>query len=312
MPGTLLERHFHAEIAARHHQRVSDRHDLVDALDRLRFFDLGHHQRAAFDDCLDLVDVLRALNERERDPVDVLLQRRGEVGAILVGHGGGRNGRVGQAHALLVGDAPRDFDDGQRAASLGRGDPQHHFAVVDEYPVPLRERAQDFRMRQIDARLPAGRGVAVKDEGLAALQVGGAAGERAEPELRPLQVDKDADRAAGLFLHIADHRDPLPHHVMRSVAHVDAEDVRAGGEQRRDGLSVGRSGPEGGDDFDAAATGLHWRSPIIGGAYRQVRFGLGSRSVDVRGLRDLPGRSVAPSSSSTSLPVSTSKNPVRL
>ena len=137
-------------------------------------------------------------------------------------------------------------------------------------------------MRQIDARLPARRGVAVENEGFAVAQVGGAVGESAEPELRPLEVDKDADRAAGLFLHLADHRDPLPHHVVRSVAHVDAENVRAGGEQRRDGLSVRRSGPEGGDDFDAAATGLHWRSPMIGGANRQVRFRLGSRSVDVR------------------------------
>ena len=179
------------------------------------------------------------LHERERDPVDILLERRSEIGVILVGHGRGRNGRVGQAHALLVGDAPGDFDDGQHAASLGGGDPQHHFAVVDEEPVSLGERAQDFRMRQIDARLAAGGGVAVKDEGLAVLQFGGAAGERAEPELRPLQVDKDADRAAGLFLDIADHRDPFAHPVMRSMAHVDAEDVRAGGEQGRDGLAVG-------------------------------------------------------------------------
>src|SRR6202041_862834 len=150
-------------------------------------------------------------------------------------------------------------------------DAEHHFAVVDEYPVPLRERAQDFRMRQIDARLAPRRGVAVKDEGLTALQVGGAVGERPEPELRPLQIDKDTDWAAGLFLHLADHRDPLPHHVMRSMAHVDAEDVGAGGEQGGYGLSVGRSRPERGDDFDAAAAGLHWRSPIIGGAYRKVR-----------------------------------------
>ncbi len=56
------------------------------------------------------------------------------------------------------------------AAALGRGDPQHHLAVVDEEPVALGERAQDFRMRQIDARLAAGRGVAVEDEGLALAQ----------------------------------------------------------------------------------------------------------------------------------------------
>ena len=48
----------------------------------------------------------------------------------------------GKLHALLVGDASRDFDDGQRATSLGRGDQQHHFAVVDEDPVPLASELQ--------------------------------------------------------------------------------------------------------------------------------------------------------------------------
>ena len=138
----------------------------------------------------------------------------------------------GKLTPFLLETRPGDFDDGQRPASLGRGDPQHHLAVVDEDSVPLRERAQDFRMRQIDARLAPGRGIAVKDEGLAVLQLGGAVGERAEPELWPLQVDKDADRAAGLFLHIANHRNPLSHSVMRSMAHIDAKDVGAGGEQR--------------------------------------------------------------------------------
>ena len=88
MPGTRSSRHFHSEIAARHHQGVSDPHDLVDALDRLRFFDLGHHKRPAFDDFLDLDNVFRTLNEQQRDPVDILLKRRVEIGAILFGHGG--------------------------------------------------------------------------------------------------------------------------------------------------------------------------------------------------------------------------------
>ena len=167
-------------------------------------------------------------------------------------------------------------------------------------------------MRQIDARLAAGSGVAVKDEGLAVAKVDAAACERAEPELRPLQVDKDADRAAGLFLDLADHRDPLPHPVMRGVAHVDAKDVGAGGEQGGDRLAVGRGGAEGGDDLDAAATGLHWRSsdnrrrlpPCLFFAPPHVRT-------------DFLVQGFAWSVSCTvqlfeSLPVSTSKNPVRL
>ena len=68
----------------------------------LRFLDLGHHQRAAVGDRLDLDDVLRTLHEREGDPVDVFLERRGEVGAILVRHRRGRDRGVGETHALLA------------------------------------------------------------------------------------------------------------------------------------------------------------------------------------------------------------------
>ena len=123
-------------------------------------------------------------------------------------------------------------------------------------------------MWEVHARLPAGRGVAVEDEGLAVPQVDGAVDECAEPELRPLQVDKDADRATGLLLDVADHRDPLAHPVMRSMAHVDPEHVGSGGEKRSDGLAVSRSRAERGDDFDAAAAGLQLRSSTIGEAWR--------------------------------------------
>ena len=137
-------------------------------------------------------------------------------------------------------------------------DVQQQLAVVDQNPVAGRERAQDFRMRQIDARRSAERRVAVESEDVALAQIGAAAGEGAEPQFRSLQIDEDADRAAGLFFERANHRHALAHDVMRGVAHVDAEDVGAGGEQGRDGLAVARGGAEGGDDLDAAATGLQF------------------------------------------------------
>ena len=58
-----------------------------------------------------------------------------------------------------------------------------------------------------------------------------AAGEGAEPQLRALQVDQDADRPAGVRLDAADHADQLAHAVVAGVAHVDAEHVGAGLEQ---------------------------------------------------------------------------------
>jgi hypothetical protein len=124
-------------------------------------------------------------------------------------------------------------------------------------PMAGRKRAQDFRVRQIDPRRSAQRRIAVQSEDVALVQVCAAVGERAESELRPLQVDEHPDRTAGLLFERADHRHALAHDVVRGVAHVDAEDVGAGGEQGGDGLAVARGGAEGGDDLDAAATGLH-------------------------------------------------------
>ena len=102
---------------------------------------------------------------------------------ILLGHSGGWDGRVGQAHALLVGDAPRDFDDGQsRGLGSAAATRNNHFAVVDEDSVPLRERTQNFWMRQARRALGiAGRGVAIKDEGLAACAVRQPSPRKARP-----------------------------------------------------------------------------------------------------------------------------------
>ena len=66
-------------------------------------------------------------------------------------------------------------------------------------------------MGQIDARRAAEGGVAVKGEGVALMQVSAAAGEGAEPEFWPLQVDQDADRATDLLLERANHRHSLAH-----------------------------------------------------------------------------------------------------
>ena len=166
-------------------------------------------------------------------------------------------------------------------------------------------------MRQIDTRGSAERRVAIESEDVPLAQVHGAAGEGAKSQFGSLQIDEDADRAAGFFFKRTNHRHPLAHDVMRGVAHVDAEDVGAGGEQVRDRLAVARGGAEGGDDLDAAATGLHFmflpRSAIA--------------AVLVFAWRGREPASAAQgfawSVSCTvqllaSLPVSTSKKPVRL
>ena len=81
----LLGRQLHAEVAARHHHAVGERQDRVESLDRLRLFHLGHEPGAAGGDAARLGHVLRALHEGKADLLDAVLQREGEVRAVLLG-----------------------------------------------------------------------------------------------------------------------------------------------------------------------------------------------------------------------------------
>ncbi len=86
-------------------------------------------------DLLDLGHVLGPLHERHRDPVDVLVERSVEIGAILRRHRRSRDGGVRQADPLLVGDLAGDFDDAIGAARRHRGDAQQDLAIVDQHPM---------------------------------------------------------------------------------------------------------------------------------------------------------------------------------
>jgi hypothetical protein len=110
-----LQRQLDAEIAARHHQRVGLLQDFGEPVDRLRLFDLGHHGGAAADQFLGLQDILGALHERERDPVDTGHQGGLKVGAVLRRHRRYRQIGVGQADALAVRHSAADHDAGDGA-----------------------------------------------------------------------------------------------------------------------------------------------------------------------------------------------------
>ena len=108
--GHFFQRHFDAEIAARHHQRVGDFDDLVEPGHGLRLFDLGHQQRAAARQLLGFGDVFGPLHEGQRDPVDAGLKRGFEIGQVLGRQRGDRNGRIRNADALAVGQLAADDD----------------------------------------------------------------------------------------------------------------------------------------------------------------------------------------------------------
>ena len=109
--GHRLERHFDAEVAARHHEGVGELDDFVEPLHRLRLLDLGHDAGAAAGELAHFDHVFGALHEGQRDPVDVGLDDGVEIGAILLGQRAHRKLGVGQADALLVGELAAGDDD---------------------------------------------------------------------------------------------------------------------------------------------------------------------------------------------------------
>ena len=255
----------------------------------------------------------RWMNE-SADPVDAGVERGFEIGAILLRQRRERNRGVRQAHALAVRQVAADLDPRDDLAFGNLGRRQAHLAVVEQQRVAGLDRLEDLGMRQVHARDAARRLVGIERERRALRQHHRAAFELPDAKLRALQIDQDADRPLAFVLDRADGRHQLAHAVMRRVAHIDAEDVGAGAEQRGDHGTLGRRRAERGDDLGTAQTSHQFLRAGNGGAFLPpVVEGTG-----VSGTRDCSGCCGAWSAESVSCtvhdgcsPVSTSKKPVR-
>jgi hypothetical protein len=132
------------------------------------------------------------------------------------------------------------------------GDTQHQLAVIDQQARAGFERGDDLRVRQLDARRIARRGIAVEDEALVLFEHRRRCGELADAQLRPLQVGEDRGRPPQFLFEPADRRDVGTMHGMVPVAHVDAECIDPGEKQRADHLRPARCRPERGEDAHLA------------------------------------------------------------
>jgi hypothetical protein len=237
-PGYLFERHLDAEVAARHHQRVGEIHDLTEPIDGLRLLDLGHDGGAPARDLLCLGDIFRPLDERERDPVDAGVEPGFEIGAVLLRQRRERHGRVGQAHAFAVGQFAADLNAREDMMAVGLDGDEPHLAVVEQEGVAGRDGGEDFGVRQVHPLGIARRGIGVEREGFALGEHGRIVREASDPELGALEIEQNPDRPAVLGFQRPDRRHQLTHARMRGVTHIDAEDVGAGLEQAGDDASV--------------------------------------------------------------------------
>ena len=198
-----------------------------------------------------------ALHEGQGDPVDARLDRRFEIDAILRGHGRDGDFRIRQADALAVGNAAADIDLRQGAVARGLDHMQTELAVVDQQFMAGRQRREDFGMRQADALGVAGRRIGIEGKGLADQKIHAAARKSSDAQLRPLQIDQNADRLADALLDRPDHGDGLAHGLGIGVAHIDAEHIGAGAPELVDRGFVIGGRAERGQDLTSAAAPFH-------------------------------------------------------
>ncbi len=250
--GHALGRQLYAQVAARDYQRIGGLHDVFQVQQRGGLLDLGQQPRPLADPCPRGAHILRALHERQCDPVHAQRQREIEVAQVFLGQRRDRDHGIRHIDALAIRQrAAIDHacDDGARAGSLDR---QPDLAVVEQQRLARCRRREQLGMRQMHARGIARRRIAVEHEALAARQRDAAPGESADAQFRTLQVGQDADRPAGLCLDRAHGIAALAMVVMRAVAEVQAEDVRAGVEQGADGCLVAAGGAQRGENLGAA------------------------------------------------------------
>ena len=112
---------------------------------------------------------------------------------------------------------------------------------------------KDFLMQKPDPIFVARCVVHIQAEGRVGLENNAfVIGERPDTELRPLQIHKNANGTAHLFLDFADISDTGCVVFMAAVAEVKSEDVGAGIPEVRNGFYIAGRGTQSGDNFSAA------------------------------------------------------------
>ena len=170
---------------------------------------LARNAGAAARDLARLGQILGALDEGERDPVHMRVERRVQILAVLLRQRADGNGGVGNRNALAVGELAADLDAGRGARRVALGHDELDLAVIKQKPVAGFQRGQDFRVGKAHALVRAGRILAVEREGGAFLEDDGLVREGADAQLGALKVGQNADRPFD---------PPLPRRGIRSTS----------------------------------------------------------------------------------------------
>ncbi len=248
--------HLDAQVAAGDHQAVRLGDDLVDLIDRLRLLDLGDDADVtlpALQPLAKLPNVGRASNERQRQVIEVVLDRPVDARPVTVGDARQPELRVRQVHALArLDDAPGSAAEPDAVRLLAGADEAEQ-PVLDEDAVAHFDVVDQALVRDADHAVSAQDVVALDDQLVAngdrhAARVVGFV-DVADANLGAAQVTQDGDAAIELVGFLANLGEHLAVSVQLAVAEVEPADINAG---RQQGLQVPRlrhGRPHGGDDL---------------------------------------------------------------
>ena len=136
-----------------------------------------------------------------------------------------------------------------------RGHREPEPPVVNEQGGAGDEHREELRVRKLHPSGIARPVGEIEPKGLAGLHLHGPVpAERPEPELRPLEIEENPDRAALLLLHGPDDLHPPLVVLGLSVTEVEPEEVRSGPEQGCDDLALIACRPQSGHDLGLART----------------------------------------------------------
>src|SRR6056297_2225025 len=202
--GYLFGRDLDTEIAAGDHDRIAERHDIVDHLQGGRFFDFRDDAGLIADNLTCFQDVGWALDEGKREPVNAELQAEIQVGAVFVRQRRKVQDGVRDVDAFAISEVAADADFGDDRVTVEAGYFQLQAPVIDKQAMARGRGFKYFWVVKGDGVAPAIFAGWHEADRFAGLQGDAAVLDRANADFRALKVLQDADRAGDFLFKFAD------------------------------------------------------------------------------------------------------------
>ena len=247
-----MDRQFHTQIAARHHDPVRYGQNLGIGLYSGGLFDLRQDRRPAPGQTARLDHVFGALHEGQRQPVDAQFAGKFQILAVLVRQRSDGQQHIGHVHALAVGNRAAHRDGAIGEIGSAGINLETDLAIIDQQRGSGFQGRENLGVRQVHARDRARGRVKVHPERRTIDQFRRPVGKNPDAQLWTLQIGQNGDWASCVRLDLADDHMARADVVMRAMAHVQAEHICTRLKQRADGCIVVRGRAQSGHDLDVS------------------------------------------------------------